>query len=74
MLAGVLSAAGLIAVLAVVGADWSWTGFKGNETLWDWMSLLVFPVAIASFPVRIAMAGRPLARPWRVSAGQVTGC
>lgn len=67
MLAGVLSVIGLIAILAVVGADWSWTGFRGNETLWDWMSLLAFPLAIASFPIRIAMAGRPLAGPWRVT-------
>jgi hypothetical protein len=67
MLAGVLSAAGLIAVLAVFGVNWSWTGFRGHDTLWSWMSLLAFPLAIAWLPIRIAMAGRPLARSWRVT-------
>jgi hypothetical protein len=67
MLAGILSATGLIAILAVLGANWSWTGFSGHETLWDWISLLVFPLAIASFPVRIAMGGRPLGGPWRLT-------
>lgn len=72
MLAGVLSAAGLIAILAVVGVDWSWTGFKGHDTLWAWMSLLAFPLAIAWLPIRIATAGRPLARSWRVTLFALT--
>jgi hypothetical protein len=72
ILAGVLSAAGLIAILAVVGVNWSWTGFRGNETLWDWMSLLVLPLAIASLTIRIAMGGRPLARSWRVTMFALT--
>jgi hypothetical protein len=67
MLAGVLSAAGLIAILAVAGAGSSWTGFRGHDTLFDWMNLLAFPLTIASLPIRIAMGGRPLARSWRVT-------
>lgn len=27
------------------GFNWSWTGFQGN-TLWDWLHLLLLPVAI----------------------------
>ncbi len=30
--------------------DWRWTGF-GPKTLWDWMSLLVVPIALATLGV-----------------------
>ncbi len=38
-----------IVVLAIGGyfMDWTWTGFKGN-TFWDWLSLLITPVTIAT--------------------------
>lgn len=38
------------------GFDWSWTGFEGN-TLWDWLHLLLVPVAIP-----IAVRGASSAR------------
>ena len=38
-----------IIVLAIGGyfLGWTWTGFKGN-TFWDWLSLLITPVTIAT--------------------------
>jgi hypothetical protein len=54
-----------IGCLAVIGVNWPWTGFKGNETLWDWLSLLVTPLAIATLPVRIAVPDHMLVRYWR---------
>jgi hypothetical protein len=30
---------------------WSWTGFTANNQLWDWMQLLLLPVALATFPL-----------------------
>lgn len=38
-----------IIVLAIGGyfMGWTWTGFKGN-TFWDWLSLLITPVTIAT--------------------------
>jgi hypothetical protein len=66
LLGVVVAIAVAIACLAVVGTNWPWTGFKGNETLWDWLSVLVTPLAIASLPVRIAMPGHLLVRRWRL--------
>ena len=30
---------------------WSWTGFDANDTLWDWLQLLLLPVAVATLPI-----------------------
>ena len=40
------------AVLVVCGYAFNlhWTGFPGNR-LWDWLELLVLPLAVATFPV-----------------------
>jgi hypothetical protein len=45
-----------VVALAVVlwGAyerHWSWTGFSDNDTLWDWLQLLLLPLAVAAVPV-----------------------
>jgi uncharacterized protein YjbI with pentapeptide repeats len=41
-----LALAGFIVLLAIGGASLGWTGFA-NRTVWDWMQLLVVPVALA---------------------------
>jgi heme/copper-type cytochrome/quinol oxidase subunit 4 len=45
------------AVLVVVGYafDLRWTGFPGNE-LWDWLELLVLPLAIVLVPVWLELS------------------
>jgi putative effector of murein hydrolase LrgA (UPF0299 family) len=42
---------GCFVVLVVAGyaVPWAWTGFTGNK-LWDWLSLLALPVAVALIP------------------------
>jgi hypothetical protein len=30
---------------------WPWTGFSDNDTLWDWLQLLLLPIAIATLPI-----------------------
>jgi hypothetical protein len=30
---------------------WTWTGFPGNEQLWDWLHLLLLPVVIGTVPL-----------------------
>ena len=31
--------------------NWTWTGFKANATVWDWLQLLLIPIALASVPI-----------------------
>ena len=40
-----------LAVLAAYGQTSTGTGFENNVTLWDWMTMLVQPVAIANGPL-----------------------
>jgi hypothetical protein len=50
---------GLITLFAVNGQQWSWTGFAGSTSLWNWLRLLVQPIALAFLTVRLLM-GAPL--------------
>jgi hypothetical protein len=51
------SAASALAALVVVllwGGyirNWQWTGFSGNEQLWDWLRLLLLPMVVATIPL-----------------------
>ena len=46
------AAIGLVVVLVGgYGYRWSWTGFADNDQLWDWLQLLVLPVAFGTFAV-----------------------
>ena len=31
--------------------NWTWTGFKANNTVWDWLKLLLLPIALAAVPI-----------------------
>lgn len=33
--------------------DWAWTGFQGNNQLWDWLHLLLLPVIAGTLPLWI---------------------
>ena len=43
-------------LLGGYGKKWSWTGFSGNDQLWDWMHLLLLPITIATFPLWLMYA------------------
>jgi hypothetical protein len=30
---------------------WAWTGFGDNDTLWDWLELVLLPTAVATLPL-----------------------
>ena len=32
---------------------WGWTGFQGNDQLWNWLTLLLLPVALGAIPLWI---------------------
>jgi putative effector of murein hydrolase LrgA (UPF0299 family) len=42
----------IMSVLALCSImfNWTWTGFQGN-TLWDWLKLLLLPVALSAAPL-----------------------
>lgn len=31
--------------------DWAWTGVTESQTLWDWLQLLLVPIAFATLPI-----------------------
>lgn len=45
------AAAFLVVIVAGYGLGWSWTGFRANDTLWDWLNLVLLPVALALTPL-----------------------
>ena len=50
----VLLASIVLLVLLEIGTyafNWTWTGFKDNNTLWDWLQLLLLPIALAAVPI-----------------------
>lgn len=59
-----------LVVFAANGRHWRWTGFAGTTSLWDWLHLLVQPVALVFMTLRLRTAGP--APGWRV-AGRVLG-
>ena len=52
---GLAAAAFVLLVVLGYSLDLSWTGFPGN-TLWDWLELLVLPIAVGLLPVWLELA------------------
>lgn len=56
--------AGLVVAVVVVlwggyGHKWSWTGINGHTaTLWDWLHLLLLPVAFGLLPILLSRRAR----------------
>lgn len=46
-----LAIATLVVLLGGYVAKWSWTGFSRNDELWDWLQLLLLPIALATVPL-----------------------
>jgi hypothetical protein len=67
-----LRAALVVAALVVVSGGylggWPWTGFRGNEQVWDWLQLLLLPLAFATLPLWLRYANR-ISRARRVGYG-----
>ena len=45
---------------------WAWTGFQSNNQLWEWLRLLLLPVAIGTMPLWIQHP-EYLSRNWRMA-------
>lgn len=53
-----LYAVGMLLIILVLGGylwNWTWTGFNGN-TVWDWLKLLLLPVALTIATVRYSQS------------------
>jgi ABC-type glycerol-3-phosphate transport system permease component len=68
---GCVAAAFAVAVAGGYGLGWTWTGFEDNNTLWEWLELLVLPIVIAVLPFWYRTHQR-LEVEWRI-AGIVAG-
>jgi hypothetical protein len=55
-----LGAAAVATVILIIGSyagGWSWTGLTQNGQVWDWMQLLLLPVALGTFPLWLRFSG-----------------
>jgi len=66
----VVAVAALVALWGGYRLGWSWTGFQTNNQLWDWLSLLLLPVALGTIPLWIQDRDY-ISRPRRVAYGVV---
>lgn len=57
-------------VIAGYALDLAWTGFPGNE-LWDWLELLVLPLALTAWPLWLELRRAP--RPLELAALAAVG-
>jgi hypothetical protein len=55
---GALALAVLVVLVGGFGLGWTWTGFSGNQDLWDILHLLVLPLALAVVPFWYTTSGR----------------
>ena len=56
---GAVLAATLVVLWGGYGRHWSWTGINGKTaTLWDWLHLLLLPVAFGALPIWLSRKNR----------------
>ena len=65
---GLLAVAVLVVLWGGYVKGWQWTGFPANAQLWDWLHLLLLPVAFGTLPIWIQHAGY-MSRARRASYG-----
>jgi hypothetical protein len=46
----IVSVALTVTIIGGYSGNWTWTGYQGN-TLWDWMSLALAPIAVSTFVI-----------------------
>jgi uncharacterized membrane protein len=55
-LVGAMAVAVVVLLVGGYAKKWSWTGFSGNNQVWDWLHLLLLPVALGTFPLWLQYA------------------
>jgi hypothetical protein len=54
--ASVLTVAVFVVLWGGYVQGWQWTGFRGNNQVWDWLQLLLLPVLVGTIPLWIRHA------------------
>jgi hypothetical protein len=65
--------AALAFAVTIVGGEWlgwTWTGFADNNTVWDWLHLLILPAVLTAAPVWYSTR-RSARVEWRLLLGAV---
>lgn len=70
-----LAVAALVLLCGGYLGGWQWTGFQANEQVWDWLRLLLLPLAVGTIPLWINRSGdlSPAARRAGLAAAAVFG-
>jgi hypothetical protein len=66
----VVAVAALVALWGGYVRGWPWTGFQASGQLWDWLKLVLLPVALGTIPLWIQDRDY-ISRPRRVAYGVV---
>jgi hypothetical protein len=66
----VVAVAALVVLWGGYRLGWSWTGFHDNGQLWNWLQILLLPVALGTIPLWIQDRDY-ISRPRRVAYGVV---
>jgi hypothetical protein len=53
-----LAVATTVVLLGGYAGHWAWTGFESNGQVWDWLNLLLLPVAFGTLPLWLRFADR----------------
>jgi uncharacterized membrane protein len=48
---GLAAVATVVLIVGSYAGHWTWTGLTRNGQVWDWMQLLLLPVALGTFPL-----------------------
>jgi uncharacterized membrane protein len=54
----VLAATTAIVLFGGYAGGWGWTGLQSNGQVWDWLKLLLLPVAVATVPIWLSYGER----------------
>jgi hypothetical protein len=55
---GSAAVATIVVIVGSYAGHWSWTGLTKNGQVWDWMQLLLLPVALGTFPLWLRFSGQ----------------
>lgn len=70
---GAAAVATLVVIVGSYAGNWSWTGLRKNGQVWDWLQLLLLPVALGTFPLWLRYSGEMSSARRKALGGAVLG-